>query len=170
MTQTQSATEYFIEQMGLITQADGGPRIAGRIMGLLIVEGRPFSLAEMAERLKISKASASTNARLLAKVGTIHQTSRAGDRQDYYEVGDNPYPRMMETVTARMRAVAAMVREAESRFPPDEDDGPRNRVHELAQFYAQSADFIAEWTKQNFPLPPASADDAKPSTVENHDN
>lgn len=170
MTQTLSATEYFIEQMGLITQADGGPRIAGRIMGLLIVEGRPFSLAEMAERLKISKASASTNARLLAKIGTIHQTSRAGDRQDYYEVGDNPYPRMMEAVTARMSAVAAMVREAESRFPASgDDDGPRSRVHELAQFYTQSAEFLAEWTKQNFPLPPASAE-AGPSTVEHNDN
>lgn len=150
MAKPLSPAENFIEQMGLIAQADGGTRIAGRIMGLLIVDGRPFSLAAMAERLQISKASASTNARWLANAGVIRQTSRAGDRQDYYEIGEDPYPRMMATITARMRKVAALVSEAEARFT-DDTDGARTRVHQLAQFYAQSADFMAEWTRQSLP-------------------
>ncbi|MCW5722868.1 MAG: hypothetical protein KIS86_17190, partial [Devosia sp.] len=41
---TPSAVDRFIDEMGLITQQDGGPRIAGRIFGLLIVEGRELSL------------------------------------------------------------------------------------------------------------------------------
>jgi len=157
-----SAAEDFIEQMGLITQADGGTRIAGRIMGLLIVAGRPFSLAEMADRLEISKASASTNARLLANAGVIRQTGRTGDRRDYYELGEDPYPRMMETITARMRKVANLVFEAEARFT-DDSDGARTRVRQLAQFYAQSADFMAEWSKRSLPTTNASPDDGQRS-------
>lgn len=147
MVDSLSAAENFIEQMGLITQADGGPRIAGRIMGLLIVEGRPFSLAEMADRLKISKASASTNARMMAKSGVIRQIGRAGDRQDYYEVGPNPYARLMETVTNRMQEVASLVFEAEARFG-DDSGGARSRVRDLAEFYSHSAEFLAGWSKQ----------------------
>lgn len=145
MVEALSAAENFIEQMGLITQADGGARIAGRIMGLLIVEGRAFSLGEMAERLKISKASASTNARIMAGAGIIRQTGRIGDRQDYYELGEDPYPRMMKTLTARMHRIADVVREAEERFP-DNAGGAKARVHELAEFYTQSADFLSGWT------------------------
>ena len=57
--------DTFIEQMGLIAQEDGAPRIAGQILGYLLIEGEPRTLSQMAEALKISKASASTNARLL---------------------------------------------------------------------------------------------------------
>ncbi|MCR6670709.1 GbsR/MarR family transcriptional regulator [Devosia ginsengisoli] len=169
MPHSLSAAENFIEQMGLITQDDGGPRIAGRIMGLLIVEGQPFSLAEMAERLKISKASASTNARLLANAGMIRQTGRAGDRQDYYELGEDPYQRMMETVSARLRKVADLVFEAETRFA-DDDGGARSRVHQLAEFYAQSADFLADWSKQSVSKGDASRNAAPPSTGDRDDN
>ncbi|WIY53208.1 hypothetical protein O9Z70_01290 [Devosia sp. YIM 151766] len=169
MTQSRLAAENFIEQMGLIMQTDGGPRIAGRILGLLIVEGRSFSLAEMADRLKISKASASTNARLLANTGMIRQTSRAGDRQDYYELGEEPYSRMMETVTARMRKVANLVFEAEARFA-DDTSGARMRVRQLAQFYQQSADFITEWSAHSFSKTDASRNDAQPSTAGHDDH
>lgn len=162
MVEPLSATEYFIEQMGLITQADGGPRIAGRIVGLLIAEGRAFSLGEMAERLKISKASASTNARMMASSGMIRQTSRAGDRQDYYELGENPYSRMMERVSTRMRAIATTVRDAEARFTDGENEGARIRVRELAEFYAHSADFLAGWSNHPVSKTDASPDDARP--------
>ncbi|WP_240231036.1 GbsR/MarR family transcriptional regulator [Devosia lacusdianchii] len=160
MQETLSAAENFIEQMGLITQTDGGPRIAGRIVGLLIVEGRPFSLAEMAERLKISKASASTNARSLASSGMIRQVAHAGDRQDYYELGDDPYTRIVETVTARMQEVARLVLEAEAKFPDDSGEA-RKRVRELAEFYQRLAAFFAGWPMHPAPHIGVSTDDAQ---------
>lgn len=138
--------ENFIEQMGLITQSDGAPRIAGRIFGLLLVEGRPFALHEMAERLKISKASASTNARMLADRGMLRLTAHAGDRQDYYELVPNPYGQMVETISAKMRKSAAQIAEAEAMFP-DDNSGARERVRQLSEFYRQSADFMVEWSR-----------------------
>jgi DNA-binding transcriptional regulator GbsR (MarR family) len=137
--------EYFIEQMGLLTQSDGLPRISGRIFGLLLVEGRPFTLQEMSERLKISKASASTNARMLAGRGMLRLTAHAGDRQDYYELVPSPYHQMVETVSAKMRRSAGQIAEAEAMFP--ENSGAKARVRQLAEFYRQSADFMADWSK-----------------------
>ena len=141
-----SPVDNFIEQMGVITQTDGGPRIAGRIFGLLLAEGRPFGLNEMAERLQISKASASTNARLLLGSGMLHLTARAGDRQDYYELGADPYGRMIDTISVRMREASIRVREAEVLFP-DPQDPARQRVRKLAAFYASSADFFNQWAE-----------------------
>lgn len=143
---TASPIDQFVEHMGVITQTDGGPRIAGRIFGLLLAEGRSFSLGEMAERLHISKASASTNARRLLDAGMLELTARPGDRQDYYQVGSAPYSRMIETICARMRRSAERVRDAEALFPDSQSDA-RQRVHDLAEFYAKSADLFTSWAE-----------------------
>ena len=53
----EKAIAEFVERMGLVTQADGLPRIAGRIMGLMIVHGGSFGFTELTERLSVSRAS-----------------------------------------------------------------------------------------------------------------
>jgi len=152
--------ETFIEQMGFISQAEGGPRIAGRIFGLLLVEGSPLTLQEMADRLQISKASASTNARLLARYGAIRRRSRSGDRQDYYEVVPDPNQHMLDMVEARMRRNADDLEQTERLFP----DGvkAKERIHKLVRFYRVSADFLREWSGRWHddlsPEPPGSGD------------
>lgn len=155
-----SYVDAFIELMGVISQTDGAPRIAGRIFGLLLVEGRPFALDEMAQRLSISKASASTNARLLLHTGMIRQTSKPGDRRDYYELGQKPYSRMIETISTRMRRSAAQVLETEALFP--DSAGPaKRRVRQLADFYSGSADFFANWAS-HFDEQADNSDGAQP--------
>lgn len=146
-----SPVENFIDQMGMIIQEEGGPPIAGRIFGLLVVEGCPLTLNDMAGRLNISKASASTNARLLAARGLLRRTSLPGDRQDYYELLPSPYPNIIRTMTAKISRAAARVEEAE-RLIPNESAGAKERVRLLAEFYRQSADFMAEWSA-NLKLP-----------------
>ena len=152
-----SHTDNFIEQMGMLTQADGGPRIAGRIFGLLLVEGHPFTLDEMAARLTISKASASTNARLLLASGMIRLVAVAGDRRDFYELGEHPYSRMIDTISGQLRRSGAAVRAAEKQFP-DSDAAAKKRVGELADFYIGSADFFSNWASH--------LDDAPTTTAE----
>ena len=141
-----SAAENFIERMGLIAQVDGTPRIAGRLLGPLIVEGRPFTLDEMAERLQISKASASTNARLLRTSGIIRLVAHAGDRHDYYEVGSDPYRRMMATVGGRLAQIGAEVLEAEASFAETEADAKR-RIRQLGDFYLRMAERLKDWSE-----------------------
>jgi DNA-binding transcriptional regulator GbsR (MarR family) len=65
--------ERFIEQLGLVLQGGGLPRIAGRLMGLMNFDGRPYSFGELAVELQISRDSISTNARILEQMGIIER-------------------------------------------------------------------------------------------------
>lgn len=124
----------FVERMGLIIQADGLPRIAGRIMGLMVVHGGPFSFAELAERLQVSRASVSTNTRLLENLGVIERTTVPRDRQDYFRLRPNPYARMLRGYADRMRRTREVVQGLLAALPPDLSSR-RQRLGELDAFY-----------------------------------
>jgi biotin operon repressor len=89
------ALTAFVEQMGLLWENEGFPRIAGRIFGLLAANPDPFSLDEMAATLAVSKASISTDARRLEQIGLLHRIARAGDRRDYYALAADAPARML---------------------------------------------------------------------------
>ncbi|MDG1076042.1 MAG: ArsR family transcriptional regulator, partial [Planktotalea sp.] len=61
----------FIEKTGLITQAEGLPRIAGRVFGLLIYDGDVVSFGDLATKLQVSRASISTSIRILEERGLV---------------------------------------------------------------------------------------------------
>lgn len=124
----------FVEQMGLILQAEGLPRIAGRIMGLMIMHGGPFSFAELAERLSVSRASISTNTRLLEDLGVIERTATPGDRQDYFRLSRQPYARMLRGVVRRMRRAREMVESTQGALPEEMTEA-HMRLQELDAFY-----------------------------------
>lgn len=86
----------FVEQMGILGEDGRMPRIAGRLFGLFLVETKPLSLRELADRLKVSRASVSTNTRLLAASGMIERVSIPGDRQDYYRLAVVPLELMLQ--------------------------------------------------------------------------
>jgi DNA-binding transcriptional regulator GbsR (MarR family) len=69
----EAQTAHFIERMGLALEADGLPRIAGRIFGLLLVSEDACSLDDLACDLKVSKASVSTNARMLEQRAVLER-------------------------------------------------------------------------------------------------
>jgi MarR family len=140
-----TAREHFVEQMGLITQAEGGPRIAGQILGYLIVEGGPRTLSQMTQALKISKGSASTNARLLERKGVLRRVSVLGQRQDAYQAVDEPGLSTLVVMAERLRDSATAIEAIAGTFS-DSDAEARGRVDKLAQFHRQSAAFLDEWT------------------------
>lgn len=76
----------FVERMGLAFEEEGFPRIAGRMIGLLLLQSSPCSLDDIASTLGVSKASVSTDARRLEQVGIVERTSFPGDRRDYYVI------------------------------------------------------------------------------------
>lgn len=141
---TLSAIDRFIEEMGLIAQHDGGPRIAGRIMGLLVAEGRELSLNQISERLCVSRASVSTNARQLAARGLLRLTTHTGDRQDYYELSSASYVQMLQELAGRMKKYAS-VTEACAKEIESESEGAARRVTELSAFYRDSSQFLGNW-------------------------
>lgn len=93
----------FIEQIAVLLEADGLPRVAGRLFGLLLVSPEARSLDELAEQLDVSKASISVNARLLEERGVVEREGRHGDRRDYYRIADDILERTLEQRIARWR-------------------------------------------------------------------
>ncbi len=124
----------FIERLGLVAQAEGMPRIAGRIMGFLVIYGGPFSFAELAERLQVSRGSISTNSRLLENLGVIERVTRPGERQDYFQIRRKPYVELLKGSLARLYKAREVVGEAKGKLPNDWLEA-QARLDELASFY-----------------------------------
>tara|TARA_B100000929_G_scaffold261034_1_gene225579 strand:+ start:184 stop:651 length:468 start_codon:yes stop_codon:yes gene_type:complete len=115
----EAAISRFIERMGLSAQGDGLPRIAGRILGYFIVHGGPTSLSTLADSLSVSRASISTNARMLRDLGVLDATSVPGDRQDYYQLAPRHYVRVLEGYVQRMGALGESLATAEREIGDD---------------------------------------------------
>ncbi len=83
--------------MGIYFERFGLARIGGRILGLLMVADRPLSLDDMATMLQVSRASISTNMRLITASNLAEQVSLPGDRRDYYRFGPDTWERALTT-------------------------------------------------------------------------
>lgn len=119
------AVQQFVERMGLVCEKEGMARSAGRIFGLLLVGGRPYSLDELAEKLQASKAGISTNCRLLEQFGMIERVSSLGDRRDFYQVQDDPWEHMMRVAQSRWRDMVKILAEAQTTLPAEMAEGKR---------------------------------------------
>lgn len=76
---------HFIEDIGLYFEQMGLPRMAGRILGALLISDPPSqSITDLGERLHASKSSISIMARLLVERGLIERVASPMPRRDYY--------------------------------------------------------------------------------------
>jgi DNA-binding transcriptional regulator GbsR (MarR family) len=76
---------HFIEDIALFFERMGMPRMAGRILGVLLIADPPAqSITEICEKLKASKSSVSIMARLLVENGLIERVASPVPRRDYY--------------------------------------------------------------------------------------
>jgi DNA-binding transcriptional regulator GbsR (MarR family) len=112
-----SETSRFTDRLALLFENDGLPPIAGRIFGLLLLSDEALSLDQLAEDLGVSKASASTNARLLAQLGVVDQVRRTGSRRDYYRVAPDLFERSMAQRLARWQRLTEAIGEGRRTLP-----------------------------------------------------
>lgn len=135
MTASQRSLEdNFIERLGLLVESEGLPRIAGRIMGYLILATGPCKAADLAERLQVSHGSISTNTRLLEQLGMVERTSFPGDRNSYFRLTDDPYVSLLNGHVARMRRIHALVEETLEQLPTRNTEA-RSKLTEMEKFY-----------------------------------
>ena len=133
---TEEIVNQFIEQMGMISQGDGLPRIAGKIIGLLLIENGPFSFGEITERLGVSRGSVSTNTRLLENLRLIDRVSKMGERGDYFQLAQDPYAKLLQGVSQRMEKSVSILKETRSALPGSMDKS-QSRLFELENFYTE---------------------------------
>jgi DNA-binding transcriptional regulator GbsR (MarR family) len=80
----------FIEEVGLVFEQTGLPRMAGRLFGWLLIADPPYqSPSELAEVLQASKGSISTTVRLLTQSGFIERYVIPGSRHDYFRLPED---------------------------------------------------------------------------------
>jgi DNA-binding transcriptional regulator GbsR (MarR family) len=101
--------ERFVEKAGVLWENDGLPRIAGRIFGLMLISEDALSLDEIADMLGVSKASVSTDTRLLERMGFVERVSKPGDRRDYYQHTDRSFERAIAQRIRRMHELASLI-------------------------------------------------------------
>jgi DNA-binding transcriptional regulator GbsR (MarR family) len=76
---------HFIEDIGLYFEQMGLPRMAGRILGALLISDPPAqSITDLGVRLNASKSSISIMARLLVERGLIERVASPVPRRDFY--------------------------------------------------------------------------------------
>jgi DNA-binding transcriptional regulator GbsR (MarR family) len=142
------AVQQLVERMALICEKEGMPRIGGRILGYLLATDQTVSLDDLAERLQASKASVSTNARMLEQFGMIQRVSVMGDRRDFYRVEDDPWARMLRVAQGRWRDMVNVFGEAAERLP---EPAGRARVESARRFHelliAECDALIDRWNR-----------------------
>ena len=86
MTYSTIEETHFIEDIGLYFERLGLPRMAGRILGVLLISDPPAqSITEIGEKLNASKSSISIMARLLIESGLIEKVPSPIPRRDYFK-------------------------------------------------------------------------------------
>ena len=84
---SQLEEKNFVEEVGIVFEQTGLPRMAGRILGWLSISGSPHqTTGELAEALMASNGSISTMTRFLIRLGLIERMSLPGQRRHYFRI------------------------------------------------------------------------------------
>ena len=101
---------HFVEDFSLYFEQMGYPRMAGRILGWLLICDPPVqSAGELADVLGASKGSLSTMTRLLIQVGLIERAGVPGRRRDYFRIKPGAWPQLIKVQMQSMTGLHQMV-------------------------------------------------------------
>ena len=113
--------QRFIEALGLHFENHAGfPRIGGRMLGLLMLASKPMALGSIAELLKVSPASVSTNIRTFHAKGLVEEIGLPGDRRHYYVFSDTAFEHQFEDALEGLTDILQIMRTRMERLGPDE--------------------------------------------------
>ena len=136
MQQQAMQRTLFVEKIGILFEQSGMPRMAGRIIGWLLICDPPSqTAAELAEALQASKGSISTMTRLLLQVGLIEKVLIAGERRDYYQVRPDVWIELVRSKLAILHEFRRLAEEGLALLSA-ESAAVRQRLEAMHQTYA----------------------------------
>jgi DNA-binding transcriptional regulator GbsR (MarR family) len=101
--------KHFIEDFGLLFEESGHPRMAGRILGCLLISDPPYlSSTELSEILQASKGSLSTMTRFLLQMGLIERVGLPGRRRDYFQIKSGAWTQLVRHAVYELSALRKM--------------------------------------------------------------
>ena len=142
----------FVEDVGLIFERWGLPRMPGRVLGWLLVCDPPSqSFGEITEMLQASKGSISSATRMLIAMGLIERTAQPGDRRDFFRMRPNAWANVLRI---KLEEIAIFRQLAERGLHLLEDKSPENRqrlleAHALYTFFeGELSQLFERWQQQ----------------------
>lgn len=127
--------DRFIEQLGQLVESEGLPRTAGRMMGVLLISGVPLGTDELATRLRVSRASVSTNSRLLQSMGIAQLVREPGNRRDYLQISGDPSSSLLAFGLRRMQSMRLAILEMRHALKGPRLDAQRARLRRMENLY-----------------------------------
>lgn len=137
LTERYYEQKHFIEDISLYFEQMGLPRMAGRVLGVLLISDPPEqSLNDLTEVLQASKSSMSTTARLLSEMGLIERVSSAKPREAAFRFKPGGWVVFMRM---RLRLMASLHEIAERGLELLKDEPPaiRARLQEAHDMFSQ---------------------------------
>jgi DNA-binding MarR family transcriptional regulator len=146
----EAGARAWVEELAMILERDGLPRMAGRIFGWLLVCHPPAqTLDELAEALQGSRASMSTMTRLLVHAGLVERFRPPGARRDAYRVREGQWEALWRSRLDMIRQVVALLGRGRALVAGGGTEA-RRRIEELHDQYAwfgrEMPRLIARWS------------------------
>lgn len=128
--------KHFVEDISLFFEQMGLPRMAGRVLGVLLIsDPPPQSINDLCERLQASKSSISTTTRLLTEMGLIERVASSVPRRVYFQFKPGGWVVFMRQ---RLRLMASLHQVAERGLELLQDREPalRKRLQEAHDMFS----------------------------------
>lgn len=134
----------FIEETGLLFENLGTTRMAGRILGyLMITDKEMVSFDELCQILQASKSSISTNVKSLITLHYVKPITLPGDRKTYYML--SPDIDWADSLMKRVELLGVMTNIFRKGL-----DLRVNKKDKASEWLRKSAEFY-EWVLQEYP-------------------
>jgi DNA-binding transcriptional regulator GbsR (MarR family) len=143
----------WVERVAMLLAPDGLPPIAGRILGWLMICDPPEqSAAQIGEAIGASRASLTTNMRVLTTMGFVARRPRPGDRTAYYRIDDDAWQKVVRRQIDTMTSYLELTKDGMELVGPD--SARAARVRDAYEVFAWMAKVFADAP----PLPPGKRD------------
>lgn len=131
---SQAKLEY-IEEMGVLMERFGLPRMPGRVLGALLMADPPEQTAEaLAATLQASRGSISASTRTLAQLGLIERVGKPGERKDFFRNRPNAWAELTKLQMLNIRLFKEMAKKGLTIIGSDDPD-VRLGLVEMLEFY-----------------------------------
>ncbi|GAA2899878.1 siderophore transport transcriptional regulator MmpR5 [Streptosporangium fragile] len=118
----------WVERVAMYLARDGVPPIAGRVLGWLMICDPPEqSAGQISAAIGASRASLTSNLRLLSSMGFLAWRTRPGERTVYYRMAEDAWMAVVRKQIAGIASFLDITREGLDLVGPDDDRAQRIR-------------------------------------------
>ena len=143
--------ERFVEEIGLVFDSLHLPRMAGRVLGaILLGPADGLTASELAETLQASKGSISGMTQLLIHYRFIDRTVRAGERRDRFVIRSGAWARMILWRLELLQRLQELAGDGLALLGPEANPEPLEEVRDMYAFMERELPLLFDrWDEEH---------------------